>query len=273
MEAARRSRRHLVDPARRRGDQPLRGQARRLAPEDTTGEVMTRKRRRKTEYPLIAYVVALIIVPVSKILARCEFRGLDRLPDGPYILVANHVTKLDPLLMIRFVWEARRMPHFMAKASLFKLPIVGWVLSDSGQIPVDRHGHGGASVESAAKWLAKGQTVQIYPEGTLTRDPDLWPMKGKSGAVRLAQEANVPIVPVGQWGAQEILPPYGKGLHIFPRKHFTVQIGEPIPAERFANLRTGAEFAEATADVMAAITAEVETLRGPKPIEPAGDVK
>ena len=50
----------------------------------------------------------------------------------------------------------------------------------------------------------------IYPEGTLTRDPDLWPMTGKSGAARIALATGCPVIPVGQWGAQEILPPYAK---------------------------------------------------------------
>lgn len=228
---------------------------------------MTRpsRRRRRTEYPFVAYVVALIVCPVTWVLARCEFRGLDRLPEGSYVLVSNHVTKLDPLMLIRFVWTARRMPHFMAKASLFHLPVVGWVLRHSGQIPVDRGGRGVAAVDAARGWLERGQTVQIYPEGTLTRDPELWPMRGKSGAVRLAIETGVPIVPIAHWGAQDILPRYSNRLHLWPRHRFVVQVGEPIPAERFAGLHDAKDIQEATDAVMDAITAELETLRGPKP--------
>lgn len=225
------------------------------------------RRSRRREYPFIAYMVALLIVPLTKILARCEFRGLDRLPEGAYILVSNHITKLDPIFLIRFVWATGRMPHFMAKASLFTIPVVGWVLRTSGQIPVDRGGRGSAAVSDARHWLDQGQCVQIYPEGTLTRDDDLWPMKGKSGAVRLAAETGVPIVPIAHWGAQEILPRYGRGLSIVPRRRFTVQVGDPIAAERFAGLHDAADIQRATDEVMGAITAQLETLRGPKPAE------
>ena len=58
--------------------------------------------------------------------------------------------------------------------------------------------------------MRDGECVVVYPEGTLTRDPDLWPMTGKSGAARIALETGCPVIPVGQWGAQELLPPYAK---------------------------------------------------------------
>lgn len=230
-------------------------------------------RRDRSEFGPLARGIAAVVVPLTKVLARSEFRDVDRLPDGPFILAANHITKLDPLLMIRFMWEAGRMPHFLAKEQLFHIPVVGWVMRHGEQIPVDRHAHGGDSLRNARAWLERGQTVQIYPEGTLTRDPDLWPMHGKSGAVRLAQATGCPIVPVAQWGAQEILPRYGKGLHILPRKRFVVQVGDPIPASRYADLHNSADYTRATAELMGEITALLETLRGPRPDRPTADTE
>ena len=68
-----------------------------------------------------------------------------------------------------------------------------------------------------------GECVVVYPEGTLTRDPDLWPMTGKSGAARIALETGCPVIPVGQWGAHELLPPYSKKPDLFPRKQIVMK--------------------------------------------------
>ena len=79
--------------------------------------------------------------------------------------------------------------------------------------------------------MRDGECVVIYPEGTLTRDPELWPMAGKSGAARIALATGCPVIPVGQWGAQEILPPYAKTPDLFPRKHLTLKAGDPVPLD------------------------------------------
>ena len=104
----------------------------------------------------------------------------------------------------------------------------------------------------------------VYPEGTLTRDPDLWPMVGKSGAARIALETGCPVIPVGQWGAQEMLAPYAKKPDLFPRKHDHDEGRRPgptsptcVPAAEHREV-----IAEATDRIMAAITALVADLRG-----------
>jgi 1-acyl-sn-glycerol-3-phosphate acyltransferase len=115
-----------------------------------------------------------------------------------------------------------------------------------------------------------GKAVVVYPEATITRDPDLWPMKGKSGAARIALETGCPVIPVGQWGAQDILPPYTKKPHLLPpRKKLVQSIGEPVDlADLAAKERTPEVIAEATDRIMAAITAELEKIRGEKaPVE------
>jgi 1-acyl-sn-glycerol-3-phosphate acyltransferase len=106
--------------------------------------------------------------------------------------------------------------------------------------------------------------VIIYPEATITRDPDLWPMRGKSGAARIALETGCPVVPVGQWGVQEILPPYTKKPFLFPRKRIVARVGPPIDLSDLAQVqpRTAAVVNQATDRIMAAITEQLELVRG-----------
>jgi 1-acyl-sn-glycerol-3-phosphate acyltransferase len=103
----------------------------------------------------------------------------------------------------------------------------------------------------------------VYPEGTITRDPDGWPMTGKSGAARIALETGCPVIPVGQWGAQQLLAPYAKRPDLFPRKLVTMKVGKPVDlSDLAAKPRTVAIIQEATDRIMAAITAIVEEVRG-----------
>lgn len=111
----------------------------------------------------------------------------------------------------------------------------------------------------------------IFPEGTLSRDPLLWPMTGKTGAARLAMSTGAPVLPMGQWGAQDILDSFGGGFHPFPRKDVRVIIGEPFTVESFGS-DTGnhAAVRTATAEIMRRITSLVEDLRGeeaPRPYD------
>jgi 1-acyl-sn-glycerol-3-phosphate acyltransferase len=114
-----------------------------------------------------------------------------------------------------------------------------------------------------------GKCVVVYPEGTLTRDPDLWPMVGKTGAARIALLTRCPVIPLAQWGPQEILPPYTKRPHVFPRKTMHVQAGPPVDlSDLYDKPVTGALLREATNRIMAAVTTQLEQIRGmPAPAE------
>ena len=109
-----------------------------------------------------------------------------------------------------FLFDNGHPPRFLAKESLFRAPVVGRIVRGAEQIPVYRESAGAAMARCAAAVAAveAGECVAIYPEGTLTRDPDLWPMRGKTGAARVALATGCPVIPVAQWGAQEILAPY-----------------------------------------------------------------
>jgi 1-acyl-sn-glycerol-3-phosphate acyltransferase len=134
-----------------------------------------------------------------------------------------------------------------------------------GQIPVERSGRtrlndplgGGRSL------VEQGGAVIVYPEGTLTRDPDLWPMRGKTGAARIALENDVPLIPMAHWGTQRIMPRYSKKLHLFRQAHVDVIVGEPMDLSAYRGKPLDQQLlAEVTAELMAQITALVEQLRG-----------
>ena len=183
---------------------------------------------------------------------------------GGCIVVVNHISHVDPLLSAHFVYDHGRLPRYLAKSGLFTNRYLGGFLSSAGQIPVERLTRNAiGAYDAALRAIAEGECIVIYPEGTLTRDPDLWPMKGKSGAARIALATGCPVIPVGQWGAHELLPPYTKTPHPFPRKHIQMTAGPPVPLDDLVALpRTQQVINTATDRIMAAVTELVEQIRG-----------
>ena len=158
------------------------------------------------------------------------------------------------------------MPRYLAKSGLFKNRALGYFLSAAGQIPVERLSKNAeGAFDAAVAAVATGECVVVYPEGTLTRDPDLWPMAGKSGAARIALETGCPVIPVGQWGAQELLCALRQEARTsFPRKQITMKVGDPVTSRRPARRsRAPPEVVnEATDRIMDALTALVAEIRG-----------
>ncbi|GLJ59941.1 MULTISPECIES: lysophospholipid acyltransferase family protein [Microbacterium] len=216
--------------------------------------------------PSIFWPLAAIVIPLVGLLARIELRGSENLPRrGAFVLAPNHHSEIDPLIVAIATWRAGRAPRFLAKESLFRIPVVGWVLKASGMVPVARSRGAAAQALAQAKELASSERgVIVYPEGTLTRDPGLWPMRGKSGAIRLALAGDIPLIPLAQWGTQAVMPRYGK-LSLLPlRKPITVLIGEPLDVSDLRGRTDQAAIQEGTERLMAAITALLEELRGEK---------
>ena len=229
---------------------------------------MTADRQAGSEKTPIFRLMAAIAVPPIDLIAKLKLTGVENVPKtGAFVLAPNHYSEIDPLIVGVAMWKIGRMPHYMAKASLFSVPVVGKLLKSSGQIPVERAGSGKRSDPlAAAKQIAEqGLAVVIYPEGSLTRDPDLWPMRGKTGAVRTALEQGIPVIPAAHWGTQLVMPRYAKKINLFPRKTVHVKFGPEVDFSQFAG-RTldSAALAEATDLVMDAITALFEELRGEK---------
>lgn len=220
--------------------------------------------------PSIFWPLAGLVVPLVSLIAKIRIAGADKLPrEGSYVLAPNHYSEFDPLIVAVAVWRAGRAPRFMAKESLFKVPVLGWFLHRTGMIPVARTSSAAAAkqtMKQSAELVEHGRGVIVYPEGTLTRDPDLWPMRGKSGAVRLALADGIPLIPMAQWGTQEIMGRYQKGLSIWPlRKPVRVLIGDPIDVSDLrARATEPAALNEATSRLMQGITALLEQLRDEK---------
>ena len=213
-------------------------------------------------------LLAFILRPWVRLLYKVEVTGMENLPrTGGYVLAANHVTTVDALAVAYMMYfRLHRAPHFLAKEGLFKTPIVGPVLLAVGQIPVFRGQRTNTDpMEAAYKVLRAGHVIGIFPEGTLTRDPDLWPMRGRTGAIRLAIETGVPIVPVGQWGTEEVMETYSSKLRPKPWHKVRMIIGEPIEVAKFVGKKSSTEdLVGVTDEVMAEITKLVEKLRGEK---------
>ena len=204
-------------------------------------------------------------IPLIKLITKRNWLGSENIPKtGPAIFFMNHTSYADPLVTALYFYENGRAVRFFGKDSLFKLPIVGWIIRNAEQIPVKRESDSAAqALEIAQELLEKGLAVGIYPEGTLTRDENIWPMVAKTGAVRLALESGAPLIPVAQWGAHKIIGRYQKKLHVFPRTEVVIKSGPAINLDPWRGRTEDHQaMVEATAYAMKKLTQILEELRG-----------
>ena len=214
-------------------------------------------------------VSKIILRPGIRMMMRLDWSGQEHIPaTGPTILAANHLSYMDIFAISLFADSARRYPVFLAKSSLFSIPVIGTIISKLGQLPVYRGQADAALVlKQAAELAAKNDACVIfYPEATVTRDPEQWPMVSKTGVARLALESNIPVVPVAHWGAQRILP-YGKFVpKLLPRKTVRVVAGPPVDLSEFAGQPLSNRVLRAATDkIMTEVTALLGGLRGLTP--------
>ncbi|WGW13046.1 lysophospholipid acyltransferase family protein [Saxibacter everestensis] len=215
-------------------------------------------------------LLANALRPVINIMARHKWMGLENIPaSGPAIVCPNHLSHVDPILIGHYLYNSGRLPYFLAKSSLFKFRPAGWALTRGGQIPVLRDTRDASKALTFARQaIAEGKLVVIYPEGTLTRDPELWPMRGRTGAARLALETGAPVIPMAHWGIQKVLAPYSKAPKIFPRRQFTVTAGKPVDLSAYADRSLdGGTLREATSTIQDATVELLAKLRGETPPE------
>lgn len=215
-------------------------------------------------------LAATVFYPFTMALAKTDIVGAEHVPRrGPVILVCNHVSYLDPVYDAVAVHRAGRVPRFLAKNTLWKPPI-NRVLDGAGQIPVYR-GTADAkqSLAAAFQALDDGKMIVIYPEGTITRDPDGWPMQAMIGAGRLALERpDVPVLPFARWGTREIYDHYAKKFRPLPRKTVSTRFGPPVDLESFR--ARGGESVNArrvTEHVMKRVRELLGEVRGQRPPE------
>lgn len=211
---------------------------------------------------------ACILKPLTWAFMKKDWRGLEHVPrEGGVILAVNHISHADPIAVADYVvYGAGRIARFLAKSTLFQRPpLVSHVMRGAGQIPVHRHtADASLALRDAVAALRNGECVAIYPEGTVSRDPDKWPMLAKTGVARLALLSGVPVVPVAQWGAEKMLDSYRtKGLHLLPRHTMQIAAGPPVDLSKYAGKDLTADvLRSATDDIMRAVTTLLEGLRG-----------
>jgi 1-acyl-sn-glycerol-3-phosphate acyltransferase len=210
----------------------------------------------------------IILRPGIRMMMRLDWGGQQHIPaDGATILAINHLSYMDIFAVSLFADSAGRYPVFLAKSSLFDIPVLGAIITKLGQLPVFRGQTNAALVLREAELVARsGACVIFYPEATVTRDPDQWPMLAKTGVARLALETGAPVIPIAHWGAQKILP-YGNYLpRLLPRKTVRVIAGAPVDLSEFAGQGlTSPVLRAATEKIMRDVSVLLGELRGETP--------
>jgi 1-acyl-sn-glycerol-3-phosphate acyltransferase len=212
-------------------------------------------------WPRFAVVV---VKPLMMALTERDWRGMENIPrTGGIILAFNHVSHADPFTAAHYVYDSGRWPEFLAKEAVFRIPLVGRILYWCKQIPVHRGTvDAGKALDSAIAAVQKGECVVIYPEGTTTKEPDLWPMRGKTGVARLALATGAPVIPVGQFGMERLFDPRTKKLRPW-RTPVQVWARPPIDLSKWAGQEpTGAVVTEVTEEVMNHLRLIVGEMRG-----------
>ncbi|NUU24194.1 MAG: 1-acyl-sn-glycerol-3-phosphate acyltransferase [Streptomycetaceae bacterium] len=215
-------------------------------------------------------VVVVVVKPLLLAFTKRDWRGMEHIPtEGGFVTAVNHISYVDPLTYAHFQYDSGREAHFLAKSSLFKIPVVGRIIKGAGQIPVYRDSADAAlAFRAAVEAVNRGDCVAVYPEGTITRDKALWPMQGKTGAARIALTTGAPVIPVAQWGAQELLAPYAKRPKLFPRKTMKVIAGPPVDLDEFRGRELTSEVLRGATDrIMDAVTELLSKLRE-EPVPP-----
>jgi 1-acyl-sn-glycerol-3-phosphate acyltransferase len=214
---------------------------------------------------------AVFFYPITWLVGRSRFQGLQHIPaTGGVLVVANHISHLDPVFTGVQVHRARRTPRFLAKHSLWKAPVLGRALAGSEQIPVYREtADAQQSLRAGTAALNNGKTVIIYPEGTITHDPDGWPMVSRTGVARLALSTDVPVVPTVHWGTRDVYDGYHRRFRPLPRKPITVRSGPPVDLSGYRGRPVDAALLrEVTDHLMTHVRALLAEVRGePAPTE------
>ena len=224
-----------------------------------------------TGYPLgtngtIKFITS-VLIPAINLVTKQTWIGSENIPKSGRVIIANnHLSYFDVLNFANFIFQNGRAPRFLGKVGVFQVPIIGKLLLAAGQVPVERETpNASKAVDHAKKLLAAGHLVGVYPEGTLSRDPNHWPMVAKTGLARLALSTDTPVIPVAQWGSQILMPTYSKRIKLFPRTRIILKAGKPVDLSKWKGRADDQEaLVEATAKIMREITTLLEEIRGEK---------
>lgn len=201
---------------------------------------------------------------------RWRVEGAENIPrNGPAIVAINHIAYMDAFAGCYIVDHCKRRPRFLAKSELFQDKRIAWILRGCGQIEV-RRGTPNApmALDHALEALRRGEVVVVFPEGTITNDPDLNPMTPKTGAARLALESGAPLIPCAVWGTQNIWPK-GYAMNWRPRQKVLVRIGPPLdvsgdPDSPDAWAEVGDKLMSAISNLLSGLRQDLPDRRKPK---------
>jgi 1-acyl-sn-glycerol-3-phosphate acyltransferase len=217
------------------------------------------------------WLSVVLIKPTVAAVFRTRWRGQQHLPrSGGAIVVSNHVSQADFTTLAVWIWDSGRIPRFLIKHSLFSVFAIGGLLRGAKQIPVVR---GSAmarqSLDEAVAAIGRGECVCIYPEGTVTHDPDFWPMQPRTGVARLALTTDAPVIPVAQWGPQVLLDVKRRTFRPFRRPEAFCQAGPALDLSAYRDRPLTAELLhEVTQVIMGAVRDQLAEVRGePAPLE------
>lgn len=208
-----------------------------------------------------------LLWPLLMAVARWDFRGGRQVPtSGGALLAVNHLSHVDPIVLVSYVLAQGRVPRFLAMKELWGMRVVGAPLRGGRHIPVDRHASGVEAYRAAVEAVRRGEVVVLYPEGGFAHHSDGWPRAARTGVARIALETGAPVIPVAQWGSNHLLPPTARGLTLVPRATLRVLAGPPVALDDLRAGRIGrTALQEATDRIMDRVTEQLVVLRGEEP--------
>ena len=213
------------------------------------------------------FAVALVKPPML-LMTKRDWRGMENIPaEGGVILVVNHTSHADPFIVAHYVYDSGRWPQFLGKVGVFRIPVAGRILHWCHQIPVERGTVDAVkALHAAVEAVQGGGAAVIYPEGTITREPDLWPMRGKTGAARLRLLTGAPVIPIVADGCENLFDPRTKKLSLKPQRPVTVVAGEPLDLTAWDGAEPNATtLQEMTEEIMLGLRDLVAKVRNETP--------
>jgi 1-acyl-sn-glycerol-3-phosphate acyltransferase len=247
----------------------------------------TRRSAARPRVPLAARLLITAGRLVTALTGSLEVSGAmpEALRGRPVLLAANHIGVFDTAVLLAACHRIGVAPRFVINGGLFDTPLIGGLLRRAGHLRVDPLAAGCAvRGTTLLPQLGSGGPVLIYPEGRISADPDLWPDRGQTGLARLALATELPVLPLSQWGAQEVIPAGTPAVRSLPdlvrltivwlhavrlrhRVRFRMHLGPPVDLEGLRPGRPG-DAMRAHARIMLAITAGLVPLRADQPDAP-----
>ncbi|PVZ14291.1 lysophospholipid acyltransferase family protein [Actinomycetospora cinnamomea] len=213
-----------------------------------------------------------VLWPVLMAVARWDFRGGRQVPtSGGALLAVNHLSHVDPIVLVAYVLSQGRVPRFLAMKELWGMTVVGAPLRGGRHIPVDRKASGVEAYRAAVEAVRQGEVVVLYPEGGFAEHSDGWPRAARTGIARIALETGAPVIPVAQWGSNHLLPPTASRPTLLPRATLRVLAGRPVALDDLRAGRIGrTALQDATERIMGRITEQLAVLRDEEPPRDTG---